>query len=155
MRFLVFSDTHGVRTPMQELYNLYPNDGIIHLGDYISDARWMMERTNGHPAYQVKGNCDYGAPGPELQMLELGGVMFLLTHGHRFGVKSGYGSLLAEGKRRGAQAVLFGHTHVPYLEEREGVLMMNPGALRNPGRDYGIIEIENGKVKGALLHQYD
>ncbi|MBQ7936468.1 MAG: metallophosphoesterase family protein, partial [Clostridia bacterium] len=61
LRFLVFSDTHGVREPMQELYNLYPNDGIIHLGDYIADARWMLSRTAGHPVYQVKGNCDYGA----------------------------------------------------------------------------------------------
>lgn len=154
LRFLVFSDTHGLREPMRELYKLYPNDGIIHLGDYIADARWLMDYTGGHPVYQVKGNCDYAAAGPEEQLLELGGVKFLLMHGHRYQVKSGYGGALAEAKRQGAQVLLFGHTHIPFLEERDGILMMNPGSLRNPCREYGIIEIE-GKVKGALLHQYD
>ncbi|MBQ8892889.1 MAG: metallophosphoesterase [Clostridia bacterium] len=155
LRFLIISDTHGLREPMRELYDLYPNDGIIHLGDHIDDARWMMQYTAGHPVYQVRGNCDFGAQGPEDQLLELGGVKVLMMHGHRFGVKSGYGGALAEAKRRGADVLLFGHTHIPFLEEREGILMMNPGSLRNPNRDYGIIEIENGKAKGALLHQYD
>jgi putative phosphoesterase len=155
MRFLIFSDTHGLREPMNELYKLYPNDGILHLGDYIADAKWMLDRTNGHPVYQVKGNCDYGANGLEQQLLELGGVKILMMHGHRFGVKSGYGAALAEGLRQGAQVVLFGHTHIPFMEQRNGVLLMNPGSLHNPNREYGILEIENGKAKGVLLHQYD
>ena len=155
LRLLVFSDTHGVRDPMQELYKLYPNDGIIHLGDYIADARWMLKRTNGHPVYAVKGNCDYGASGLEEQLLEIGEVKILIFHGHRYGVKSGYGAALATGKRMGADAVLFGHTHVPFMEAQEGILMMNPGALSSPFRNYGILEIEGKKVKGALLHQYD
>ena len=155
MRFLIFSDTHGLREPMKELYKLYPNDGIIHLGDYIADARWMLRQTAGHPVYQVKGNCDYGAEGQESQLLELGGVRILMMHGHRFGVKSGYGGALAEAKRQGAQVLLFGHTHIPFMETRDGILMMNPGSLHNPHREYGILEIENAKAKGALLHQYD
>ncbi len=155
LRFLIFSDTHGIREPMLELYRRYPNDGIIHLGDHIADARWLLERTNGHPVYRVKGNCDYGATGPEDQLLELGGVKILIMHGHRFGVKSGCGGALAEAKRRGVDVLLFGHTHIPFMEEREGILMMNPGSLRNPNREYGIIEIENAKAKGALLHLYD
>ncbi len=155
LRFLVFSDSHGLREPMLELYRRYPNDGIIHLGDHIADAGWLLERTDGHPVYQVKGNCDYGAAGLEDQLLELGGVKFLLMHGHRFGVKGGCGAALAEAKRRGAEVLLFGHTHIPFMEERDGILMMNPGSLRNPQREYGIIEIENGKAKGALLHLYD
>ena len=155
LRFLVFSDTPGVREPMRELYALYPNDGIIHLGDHLEDARWMLARTNGHPVYGVRGNCDFGIQGPDDQLLELGGVKFLLMHGHRFGVKSGYGGALAEAKRRGAEVLLFGHTHFPFMEERDGILMLNPGSLRNPRREYAVIEIENNKAKGALLHQYD
>ncbi len=155
LRFLVFSDSHGRREPMQELYHQYPNDGVIHLGDYITDARWLLERTNGHPVYMVKGNCDFTAQGPEEQILELGGVKILMVHGHRQGVKSGYGVALAVAKRAGAQAVLFGHTHIPFMEEREGILMMNPGALSSPFGNYGIIEIEDQKVKGALLKRYE
>lgn len=155
LRFLIFADTHGIREPMLELYKQYPNDGIIHLGDYIADARWMLARTDGHPVYQVKGNCDYGANGPEEQLLELGGVKLLIFHGHRYQVKSSYGAALAVAKQAGADAVLFGHTHLPFMEEREGILMMNPGALSSPFRNYGIIEIEDQKVKGALLQQYE
>ncbi len=155
LRFLIFSDSHGLREPMEELYRRYPNDGMIHLGDHLADAEWLYGRTAGHPVYRVKGNCDFGMEGPEDLLLELGGVKILLMHGHRFGVKSGYGGALAEAKRRGAEVVLFGHTHQPFMEERDGVLMMNPGALRNPTRDYGILEIEEQKAKGALLHLYD
>ena len=155
MRFLIFSDTHGVRNPMKELYDLYPNDGIIHLGDYIADARWMRKRTNGHPVYHVLGNCDYGEQGPEQQLLELGGVKILIMHGHRYGVKGGYLKAFYAAKEAGAQVLLFGHTHTPYLEQREGILMINPGSLRNPDREYAILEIEENKAKGVLLQYHD
>ena len=68
MRFLILSDTHGVRAPMKELYDRYPLDGVVHLGDHIADARWLLERTNGHPVYQVVGNCDIGERGYEQQL---------------------------------------------------------------------------------------
>ena len=155
MRFLIFSDTHGVRTPMKELYDRYPCDGVIHLGDHIADARWLLERTNGHPVYQVLGNCDIGERGLEHQLLELGGVKFLIMHGHRFGVKSGYGTALAAAKSMGAQVLLFGHTHQPIMERRDGILMLNPGSLRNPDREYAIIEIEDQKAKGVLLQYHE
>jgi putative phosphoesterase len=155
MRFLILSDTHGVRAPMKELYDRYPLDGVIHLGDHIADARWLLERTNGHPVYQVVGNCDIGERGYEQQLLELGGVKILIMHGHRYGVKSGYGTALAAAKGMGAQVVLFGHTHIPFMEEREGILMLNPGSLRNPDREYAILEIENGKAKGVLLQHHE
>ncbi len=154
MRYLIFSDTHGVREPMKELYHRYPNDGIIHLGDYNQDARWMMNYTNGHPVYQVLGNCDCTAQGLEQQILELGGARILIAHGHRYQVKAGYGALLAAAKAEQVDAVLFGHTHIPFMERRDGILMMNPGSLRNPDREYGIIEIEEGEVKGVLMQYH-
>ena len=138
---------------MLELYKQYPNDGIIHLGDYIGDARWLLERTAGHPVYQVRGNCDYGMVGLEEQLLELDGIKLLLCHGHRYSVKSCYGAAIAAAKRMGADALLLGHTHQPYLEEREGLLVMNPGSMASPFGQYGIIEIENQKVKGVLLEK--
>ncbi len=152
MRYIVFSDSHGQREPMAELYRRYPCDGIIHLGDHIEDARWLLQQTSGHPVYQVKGNCDWGDGGMEEIILEAGGLKLMLCHGHRYGVKSGLGGLLAAAKAAGVQAVLFGHTHQPFMERREGILMLNPGSLRNPCREYAIIEIEQQKIKGVLLH---
>ena len=153
LRYIVVSDTHGRREPMEELYKRYPNDGIIHLGDHISDARWMLARTQGHPVYGVKGNCDPYDQGPEQLILELGGKKLLLCHGHRYGVKSGLGQLLAAARAQGVDGVFFGHTHTPLMDRREGVFLMNPGSLKMG--DYGIIEIEEGKLKGVLLNCYE
>ena len=150
LRFIIVSDTHGVREPMQELYERYPNDGMIHLGDHLADARWMLQRTAGHPVYAVKGNCDYGAEGPEDQLLELGGLKILLMHGHRFGVKSGYGGAWAEAKRRGAQVLLFGHTHQAYYNNHNGLAWLNPGSIGMSilnGSSYGVLTIEGDKIR--------
>lgn len=152
MRLIVFSDTHGFCEPMPKLYKKYLNDGIIHLGDFVADARWMLARTDGHPVYHVRGNCDPGDSGEVEQLLELEGVKVFLTHGHRYHVKSGYDAAIAAARARDAQVLLFGHTHRPLLMEQEGLLIMNPGTLRSG--EYGILEIENGKAKGALLDYY-
>jgi len=155
LRFLIFSDSHGRREPMLELYKQYPNDGIIHLGDHIADARWLMEHTNGHPVYQVRGNCDGFDHGLEEQLLLLGGVKIMLCHGHRYQVKSGYGAAIAAAKRQGVDVLLFGHTHLPFMEKREGILLMNPGSIRNPQVEYGILEIEQNQAKGVLMKRYE
>ena len=153
MRLIVVSDSHGCREPMVELYQRYPNDGMIHQGDHISDARWMLERTQGHPVYGVKGNCDAPFQGPEELLLELDGKKILICNGHRYGVKSGLGQLLAAAKAQGVDGVFFGHTHLPLLEQREGMLILNPGSLKMG--DYAMIEIEEGKLKGVLLNRYE
>ncbi len=153
MRLIVVSDSHGRREPIELLYRQYPNDGIIHLGDHISDARWMRERTQGHPVYGVKGNCDPYDQGPEEFVLELEDQKILICHGHRYGVKSSLGALLAAAKAKGVNGVFFGHTHQPLMERREGLLLLNPGSLKMG--DYAIIEIEEGKLKGVLLNRYE
>lgn len=153
MRLIVVSDSHGSREPIERLYRQYPNDGVIHLGDHISDAQWMRERTQGHPVYAVKGNCDSFEEGQEELILELDGKKILICHGHRYGVKSGLGQLLAAAKAKGVDGVFFGHTHQPLMERREGLLVLNPGSLKMG--DYAIIEIEAGKLKGVLLNYYE
>ncbi len=153
MRLIVVSDSHGRREPIERLYRQYPNDGVIHLGDHISDAQWMRERTQGHPVYAVKGNCDPFEEGQEELILELDGKKILICHGHRYGVKSGLGQLLAAAKAKGVDGVFFGHTHQPLMERREGLLVLNPGSLKMG--DYAIIEIEAGKLKGVLLNYYE
>lgn len=153
MRLIVVSDSHGSREPIERLYRQYPNDGVIHLGDHISDAQWMRERTQGHPVYAVKGNCDPFEEGQEELILELDGKKILICHGHRYGVKSGLGQLLAAAKAKGVDGVFFGHTHQPLMERREGLLVLNPGSLKMG--DYAIIEIEAGKLKGVLLNYYE
>lgn len=75
-----------------------------------------------------------------------GGVLFFYTHGHLFGVKSGYERIAEYAADRGADVVLFGHTH--YKTLRHGTpfspALFNPGSLRDT-HSYGVITITDGQ----------
>ena len=98
----------------------------------------------------VPGNCDYCTSVPASLLQEAGGVRIFLTHGHLFGVKTGLTRLLLEGKRVGAQLVLFGHTHRPYLAEHDGVWLLNPGSCSAMQGSYAVLTIENGGFHAEL-----
>lgn len=70
----------------------------------------------------------------------------LYTHGHLFGVKSGYERIAEYAADRGADVVLFGHTH--YKTLRHGTpfspALFNPGSLRDT-HSYGVITITDGQ----------
>ena len=100
----------------------------FHLGDCIGDAQDLSSAFPMLDLCYVPGNCDYCTSVPASLLQEAGGVRIFLTHGHLFGVKAGLTRLLLEGKRVGAQLVLFGHTHRPYLAEHDGVWLLNPGS---------------------------
>ena len=73
------------------------------------------------------------------------GPMFFACHGHRYGVKMNPLSLLYRAKEMGASAAFYGHTHIPALDREEGVLLANPGALRDG--HYAIVRLENNALK--------
>lgn len=94
-----------------------------------------------YPIYRVRGNCDIGSDDPAEGLAPFGGVLFFYTHGHLFGVKSGYERIAEYAADRGADVVLFGHTH--YKTLRHGTpfspTLFNPGSLRDThsyGRDH-------------------
>ena len=55
-----------------------------------------------------------------------------LTHGHYYYVNSRKDFIRSAAIQRGAKIALFGHTHVPYLEEDGEILVANPGSLSLP-----------------------
>ena len=81
------------------------------------------------------------------------GHRFFLCHGDTFHVKLDLLELHYMG-RRGADVVLFGHTHVAFDEEKDGVRLINPGALRYP-RDgepsYAIIDIAGKDISLQII----
>ena len=52
-----------------------------------------------------------------------------MCHGHKYGVKYGYNSIYYRGKEVRADIVLFGHSHLPIIEEYDGLTLMNPGSI--------------------------
>lgn len=162
MKILVVSDTHGRLTKLENLLKRYEDlDILVHLGDYIRDARTLAERTD-LPVLAVAGNCDGFAlycEDEETEVLETPAGRIFLTHGHRYSVKRGVDKLLYKAAAVGARAVFFGHTHRPYIEEIDGVLVVNPGSLEEP-RDlepgsYALVEADEEGISASILYYRD
>ena len=149
MKILVFSDSHRSLSGMYAAIDLHRPQQVIHLGDIMSDAEEVAEHYPKLPFCLVPGNCDgWGVAVPVKKQINLAGKSILLSHGHRWGVKSGYDTAIADARAVGADILLFGHTHIPLCRQLEdGLWMMNPGPARS---SYGLIEIEDGVVSCAL-----
>lgn len=154
MRILVFSDSHSYLELMRQCMGIIGPDCVIHLGDYMEDGRTIAREYPQTPFYQVPGNCDaYREPAelPQILQVTIGGVKLYLTHGHRHHVKLFTELLLADARRAGADAVLYGHTHMAECtRERDGLWVLNPGSC-GMGGSVGLMEIENGKILSCRI----
>lgn len=131
-KVLVISDTHGNTDNLDEILPLVkPLDQLIHLGDVSRDADYI-EVVAECPCCFVSGNNDFYSTLPRERMIKLNGVPIFLTHGHYYYVNSRKDFIRSAAMQRGARIALFGHTHVPYLEEDETILVANPGSLSLP-----------------------
>lgn len=153
MNLLVLSDTHGnYPLAIKALEDAGPVDRIIHLGDDIEDAR-MIEAIIARPLIKVPGNCDLGVEDARAVSVTFGGRKIFLTHGDRYQVKSGLTLLRKKAIAEQARIVLYGHTHVAAIEEIDGILFVNPGALcaACPHPSCAILTIAAGKVSAEIL----
>ncbi|OAT82239.1 metallophosphoesterase family protein [Desulfotomaculum copahuensis] len=154
MRIGVLSDTHGALDRAEKaLRRMGEIDMLLHAGDHYRDAG-QLARLLAVPVHAVTGNCDYRAGGPEELLLDVGGVTIWLTHGHLYEVHFSGQKLLHRAREQNARVVVYGHTHVPFNRECDGVLLFNPGSIYHPrggsGPGYGLLDIEAGRVKAEL-----
>lgn len=145
MKLLVFSDSHGAVDGMARAVDLECPDQILHLGDLVRDAERLADWYPELPLTNVCGNCDGWCNTPDERLIAVGGRRLMLTHGHGYRVKAGPELAVEAARARGADVLLFGHTHQPLCECRGGLWVMNPGAVGAPiRRTYGVIVVENG-----------
>ncbi len=152
MKIVVASDSHYERVMLmnlvQEIRRIGGVDAVIHLGDMEADADWLR-RNLTVPVYSVPGNCDMRFDAPVDAEVTLGGVRFLLCHGHRQRVKQTLNPLVYRALELDAPVALFGHTHARFMKNLGGVLLLNPGALKD-GR-YALLDVEAGDIKMPQL----
>lgn len=147
LKAIVVSDTHGHLDNLKRVLQLHEPDMLIHAGDVGADADKIYAMANC-VTHIVKGNNDFFSDYPKEDFFEFGGRKIFLTHGHTYGVYSGLNLLRYEGLERGADVVIYGHTHYPDVNAAEGdITLINPGSLsqpRQPGRQpsYIIFEID-------------
>lgn len=147
MKILVLSDSHNDILSIEKAIEAENDaDVIFHAGDYAKDIRFAD--TRGKMLYVVKGNCDgVMASDSDEEMITLEGIRFFLSHGHKYGVKSGIGAITSAAKLKKADVVVFGHTHIPLCINSEGILLINPGsisAVKSERQSYAVI-ITDGK----------
>lgn len=153
MKLLILSDSHGSTANMIAAAEMVRPDYLIHLGDGWRDMEELCARFPDLPYAQVPGNCDFGhADEPRELILGLEGKTLLLCHGHTLGVKHGLLNAAYRAAEVKADALLFGHTHAPMIDERGGIWFFNPGSISAyPYPSYGVLELRDGKLLPSLF----
>lgn len=150
MKLLVFSDSHRSLQGMRHAVELEHPDYVIHLGDLERDAQLLSQEYPTLAVTGVPGNCDGFIFSPLQKLVTYGHARILMSHGHIWGVKGGYGAAIAAAQKCDAHILLFGHTHVPYCERLEdGLWVMNPGSIRDSG-SYGVIDLSDDWISCQL-----
>lgn len=156
-KILVLSDSHASMRLMRLAVKILKPDAIVHLGDYFDDGTILAEENPQIPVHQVPGNCDrYRCPDWAVQRLcyDVCGVRLFMAHGHNHGVKTSPGRLTAEARVMGAQAALYGHTHVADCRLEDGMWILNPGSCGGSGT-VGLIETGEGKILSCRILSED
>jgi putative phosphoesterase len=153
---VVIADTHIPRRarslPEDLIMHLESADLILHAGDLVEPSL-LQELAIYAPARAVRGNVDP----PDLNLpktleLDFGGARMAMIHD----------SGRKEGRRRrlkkrfpNARVVVFGHSHVPFLEDEDGLLLLNPGSPTDkrwqPRHTFALLRVGEGRVRAEIL----
>jgi putative phosphoesterase len=144
----VISDTHGLLRP-EAIEALRGSDHIIHAGD-IGAPEIIEQLSVIAPVTAVRGNVDKGTWSrdlPETRVVELGGIFIYVLHDGK--------QLDLDPKAAGFAVVMSGHSHVPKIEVRDGVLYFNPGSA-GPRRfklpvSLGKLILKEGEVRSEVV----
>jgi putative phosphoesterase len=117
----VISDTHGLLRP-EAIEALRGSEHIIHAGD-VGDPAILEKLREIAPVTAVRGNVDGGIWGrtlPLTTVLQVSGVSIYVLHI--------LDDLDLKPEAAGFAAVIYGHSHKPHTETKNGVLYFNPGS---------------------------
>lgn len=128
----VVSDTHIPRRakniPREVWEGLQGADLIIHCGD-LTQYSVLEELMKIAPVEAVYGNTDPQEIKeilPKTKIITVGGFSVGIVHGdgHRATLDNAFNAFPFEK----IDCIVFGHSHVPWIGRREGILMLNPGS---------------------------
>lgn len=152
MRILVVSDTHGDAWALQRAILEQPKaEVIIHLGDGAPEAANAQASFPDRRFFLIRGNCDWGSALPALRVVDLGGKRFYCTHGMAEHVKDGEYEAVLRARSAKADVLLFGHTHIPISEYREGLYILNPGSLHGTSATYGFVDVTSAGIVTQIV----
>ena len=144
----VISDTHGLLRD-EAVEALREADHILHAGD-VGDPKILDELRRLAPVTAIRGNIDtqkWARKLPASEVVELAGVSIYMLHN--------LDELDLKPEAAGFKVVVYGHSHRPKMEEKNGVLYFNPGSA-GPRRFklpvcVGRLVIQDGQARGELV----
>lgn len=152
MRLAIVADTHlprGSRAlPPACLDELRAADVILHAGDIATRAVLDEIAALGPPVHAVRGNVDEpGIDLPETLAVDAAGVTIAMIHD----AGPARGRLVRLRRRfPNADAVVFGHSHIPLHEAEDGFQIFNPGSptdrRRQPQHTMGVAQVHADAV---------
>ncbi|MGB3632709.1 MAG: metallophosphoesterase family protein [Rubrobacteraceae bacterium] len=156
MLITVLADTHiprrAKKLPERLLPHLEQTDLILHAGD-LMDPKLLDTLAAYATVKAVRGNLDPpDARLPETLEFDIEGVSIAMIHDS--GTKKGRQNRM---KRRfpAARVVVFGHSHIPWLEDEDGLLLLNPGSptdkRRQPHYTFALLHIEDGDARAEII----
>jgi putative phosphoesterase len=152
----VLSDTHseeGHALHGPALAAVQDADRVVHAGDFTSEAALDAFHDASEQLLAVHGNADSAAVTarlPDARTLDVAGVRIAVTHRRRGGTTG----LSLFGRERGADLVVFGHSHRPTVVETGDVTLLNPGSHADPrGNEAAhaeLVPMDQGGVRGRI-----
>jgi putative phosphoesterase len=155
----IISDTHmprGARAiPEACVARMRAADAILHAGDLVAVEVLALLESLGPPVHAVHGNVDdpdVRMRLPAVRVVEAAGARIVMTH------DGGPSDRRLDRLRRrfpDADAVVFGHSHLPLHEERDGFHIFNPGSpterRRAPAHTMGVATAADGRLRFELV----
>ena len=144
----VISDTHGLLRP-DAVVALDGSERIIHAGD-VGAPEILDELASIAPVTAVRGNVDKGVWARRLaesEVVEVGKISIYILHD--------LARLDLKPEAAGFGVVVYGHSHVPKQEIRNGALYFNPGSA-GPRRfklpvTVGRLVVSNDEVRAEIV----
>jgi putative phosphoesterase len=144
----VISDTHGLLRP-EAVEALRGSDRILHAGD-VGTPEILQGLAKIAPLIAIRGNVDtapWARSLPATEVIEAGGISIYMLHD--------LAQLDLKPEAAGFRVVVYGHSHQPKIEEKNGVLYFNPGSA-GPRRfrlpvSVGRLMIASGNVRTELV----
>jgi putative phosphoesterase len=144
----VISDTHALVRP-EAIEALRESDRILHAGD-VGAPEILRRLVQVAPVAAIRGNVDtqpWARALPATEVVEIAGISIYMLHN--------LAQLDLKPEAAGFRVVIYGHSHHPKMEEKNGVLYFNPGSA-GPQRfrlpvSVGKLTIAAGKVQAELV----
>lgn len=163
MRIGIISDTHtsydSIDSAVELLAYAHNADTILHLGDDSTDADRIKDfklKIIAVPGIYEARYRDYNFPNRRIEIFD--GWKFLLTHtrtSHEYDLPQDIAPEKAICEKL-VDSILFGHTHIPLVEDNNGVLFINPGHLKPDDKrgyppSYALLETSKESLKISIF----